>query len=417
MKKIVKRMLCVLVGFSLFTMPAFGGVMSNQELMQHIQSMQKRLEQLESALRQKDREIEEIKANKSEGGSEASSANWSDRVTFSGAVELDYSYADDSNTGSNIINDSTSDLDIGTVELGVEVAIHDYVTGNMVLKGEGLDGDDRVFWDEASITIQKEGTPVYFIGGKRGQPFGGFESHLINDPVTQELYEVADTGVTVGFTPGVFGLDLSATVYKGEVLMTKMLDGAYGLNRTYLDPTATLPAWRAGGMGAFYAETDDVSSFIGNITLSPAEGLALSVFYDSEPGDGQRNNTLGGMFHYEISKFTLDAEYITAIQREKDSVTGKEHEESAWAGSVAYHATDVLELAARYEAFDDDIVGEQDGNLESRYGLGFTYTLFEKDGFSTALMGEYRKSRLEKAAGSLADDDLDEIFARLAISF
>ena len=101
-------------------------------------------------------------------------------LSFSGAIELDYSYSDDSDIGDNTVNDSTSDLDIGTVELGLEVAFHEYVTGNFLLKGEALDSDnDRVFWDEVTISIQKEGLPFYFVGGKRGQPFGMFESHLI----------------------------------------------------------------------------------------------------------------------------------------------------------------------------------------------------------------------------------------------
>jgi len=113
-------------------------------------------------------------------------------LSFSGAIELDYSYADDS---------SASDLDIGTAELGLEVTFHEYVTGNFLLKGEALDSDnDRVFWDEATISIQKEGLPVYFVGGKRGQPFGVFESHLINDPITQACYEIAKTGASGGRT-------------------------------------------------------------------------------------------------------------------------------------------------------------------------------------------------------------------------
>ncbi|MBW2105779.1 MAG: hypothetical protein JRI26_07105 [Deltaproteobacteria bacterium] len=69
------------------------------------------------------------------------------------------------------------------------------------------------------------------------------------------------------------------------------------------------------------------------------------------------------------------------------------------------------------EAFDDDIAGEQDGHLEYRYSIGFTYTLFEKDDFATNLMGEYRISNYEKAPGSTADDKLNEAFLRLAIEF
>jgi len=327
----------------------------------------------------------------------------SDRLTFSGAIELDFSYADDHDIGNNTVNDSTSDLDIGTVELGLEVAFHEYVTSNFILKGEALDtDDDRVFWDEATITIQKEGFPIYFVGGKRGQPFGMFESHLINDPITQDCYEIAKTGVTVAYTTDY--LDISATIYKGEELMTHIVDSEYGFER---DNSPT------------YEETDDVSSYIGNITISPVEGLDLAGYYDSEPGDGERNETAGMSVHYEIGKVTLDAEYIAALSREKHFTDNKEYKESAWFMAVAFQAMEPLEIAARYEAFNDDITGEQDSHLTDRYSIGFTYTLFENDSFATNLMGEYRISNFEVEPGNPngVDDELKEAFLRLGIEF
>jgi len=68
-----------------------------------------------------------------------------------------------------------------------------------------------------------------------------------------------------------------------------------------------------------------------------------------------------------------------------------------------------------YEAFDDNIACDQDGHLTDRYIIGFTYTLFEKDIFAASLMGEYRISSYEKAAGSTAEDKLNEAFSRLVI--
>ncbi len=322
-----------------------------------------------------------------------------------GAIELDYSYADDKDISSNAFNDSTSDLDIGTIELGLESAFHEYVTGNFVLKGEALDSDnDRVFWDEATITVQKEGFPVYFVGGKRGQPFGMFESHLINDPITQDCYEIAKTGATVGFTPNVLGLDISATIYKGEELIGHLAESEYGFER---DNT----------LG--YEETDKVDSYIANITAEPVNGVVLSIYYDSEPGDDDRNETIGGTVHWEISRLTLDAEYIGAINREKNFSDNEEYKEFAWFASVAFQAMDPLEIAVRYENFDDGMDSDQDEHLDNRYGLGFTYTLFEKDSFACNLLGEYRISNFEAESGNPngVDDKLNEFFLRLAIEF
>jgi len=364
--------LSILIG----AQPALSEGMSNYELEQEIKALKEKIE---------------------------GASVLSDKLSFSGAIELDYSYSDDGNTGDNTVNDSTSDLDIGTVELGIEAAFHEYVTGNFILKGEALDTDnDRVFWDEATISIQKEGFPFYFVGGKRGQPFGMFESHLINDPITQDCYEIAKTGVTVGYATDL--LDISATVYKGEELIGHLEEAGYGFERD------NNPA---------YEETDDLSSYIGNITISPLDALMLSAYYDSEPGDGNRNETAGISVHYEIGMVTLDTEYIAAISREKHFTDNKEYNESAWFAAIAFQATEPLEIAARYEAFDDDITGEQDGHLTDRYGLGFTYTVFENDSFATNLMGEYRISNFEVEPGNPngVDDKLNEAFLRLTIEF
>ena len=364
--------LSILIG----AQPALSEGMSNYELEQEIKALKEKIE---------------------------GASVLSDKLSFSGAIELDYSYSDDGNTGDNTVNDSTSDLDIGTVELGIEAAFHEYVTGNFILKGEALDTDnDRVFWDEATISIQKEGFPFYFVGGKRGQPFGMFESHLINDPITQDCYEIAKTGVTVGYATDL--LDISATVYKGEELIGHLEEAGYGFERD------NNPA---------YEETDDLSSYIGNITISPLDALMLSAYYNSEPGDGNRNETAGISVHYEIGMVTLDTEYIAAISREKHFTDNKEYNESAWFAAIAFQATEPLEIAARYEAFDDDITGEQDGHLTDRYGLGFTYTVFENDSFATNLMGEYRISNFEVEPGNPngVDDKLNEAFLRLTIEF
>jgi predicted porin len=239
------------------------------------------------------------------------------------------------------------------------------------------------------------------VGGKRTQPFGIFENRLINDPITQDCYEIATTGATFGLVPG-YNLDISATVYKGETLMSHLVESEYGYERDN---------------SPIYEETNDVNSYILNITMEPADGLLLSLYYDSEPGDDNRNDTIGGTVHWEISRFAFDWEYIKATQREKNFSDNEEHKDSAWFLAAAFQIIDPLEIAARYEAFDDGMDGDQDEHLKNRYSVGLTYTLFEKDNFILNLMGEYRKSNYEKAEGSTADDNLDEFFLRLAFEF
>ncbi|MCP3873654.1 MAG: porin [Desulfobacteraceae bacterium] len=323
------------------------------------------------------------------------------RITLSGAVELDYSYADDKDTSDNTINGSTSDLDIGTVELGIEAALHKYVTATLLLKGEALDSDANVFWDEAFFEIKKEDVPLYLVGGKRAQPFGVFESLFINDPVTCELYEINDTGITIGFAnETLLGFDLSFTLYKGETLITKVNDSGYGWSR---DNTAG------------YTVSDAVNSFIISSSIEPVEGFALSIYFNSEPGDTDRNTTLGGAVHFEVANLILDGEYIQAIKRELHVTDNQEYNEKAWTVSLGYQIVDPLMVAGRYESFDAD--NETAGNLENRYSVGATYTLLEMDSFVCSLMGEYRKSSFETTASSSNDEENDEFFARIAIEF
>ena len=252
-----------------------------------------------------------------------------DKITLSGAIELDYSYSDDADTGDKTSKSSESDLSLGTIELGLEANLHPYVTANVLLKGEDLDSDDKVFFDEAFFTIAKDGMPVYFIGGKRCQPFGVYESLFINDPVTQDLYEVNKTGATLGYADeNLMGLDVSFTLYRGRTLVEKINDADYGV---------TFPTTK---------DSDSVNSFIVNAGIAPAEGLHLSAFFNSEPGDNDRNTTMGAAAHWDFGNFIADVEYISALNRDKDTA-GKEYNEKAWTASLGYQVAEIGRASCR----------------------------------------------------------------------
>lgn len=322
-------------------------------------------------------------------------------ITLSGAIELDYSYADDSDVSNRNVNDSTSDLDVGTAQIGIAAQLHEWVSAAAVLKGESLDSSSNVFWDETYFKIQGPDMPLYLVAGKRAQPFGVFNSSFISDPVTQDLYEINDTGLTIGLAPeNMMGMDLSFTVYKGETLITRAGNAGFG--------------W-ARDNNAGYTATNDVNSYILSGSISPAELLSLCVFFNSEPGDSDLNNTLGAALHFEMEKFSADAEYITALDREMHIADSREYKENAWTVSMGYQVLDPLLVAIRYEAFDAD--KKADGNLENRYGIAGTWTLFKKDSFVCNLMAEYRRSEYETIPVTSVDEKLNEFFARLAIEF
>ncbi|MCG8566613.1 MAG: LbtU family siderophore porin [Desulfobacterales bacterium] len=369
------------------TLCAFMALTWNTALADTQQELEKRVAALESQLAEKQAET---------------GSNWSDRITLSGTIELDYSYTADDDVSDKTKENSNSDLSLGTVELGLEAQLHQWVTANVLLKGEDLDDSDgEVKWDEVFVTFQNDAFPVYAVAGKRYQPFGAYESLFINDPVTQDLYEVNETGLTLGYTDqALMGLDVSVTVYKGETLINRVTDAEYGWERN---------------TAAGYTETDTLNSYIISAAIAPTEGMHLSVFFNSEPGDSDRNSTLGAAVHWDGFGFTADAEYIGALERELHRTDNREYKEKAWTLSLGYQVMEALQLALRYEGFDSD--RDNAGDLENRYSAGLTYTVLETDNLTTSLMGEYRRSNYETKAGSNNNEDLDEFFARLALEF
>ena len=123
---------------------------------------------------------------------------------------------------------------------------------------------------------------MYGVLGFRTQPFGAFFPRLVTDPVTQDAYEVKKVGATLGWKPGPWDLDLSATAYRGEEQMAHLF--VSGL----FDSASVVRSTDAG----LRAEADDVGSWILAATLSPLKDLVAGAAFVSEPGDGRRNQTL-----------------------------------------------------------------------------------------------------------------------------
>ena len=156
---------------------------------------------------------------------------------------------------------------------------------------QGGNGDINL--DEAIVTLKSLQLPLYFIGGKTVMPFGVFEDHLIEGTLAEDLYEVDEWGATLGVNPDFYGLDISVSVYKSAQVIENLQN-------------FDTHEWRSGRQ-----KEDKFRSYITNITLEPLEDtLTLSAFYDNEPGDGSRNQSIGGAFTLNYWKFSLDAEYV-----------------------------------------------------------------------------------------------------------
>ena len=327
------------------------------------------------------------------------------KVRLNGLVELNYEYLDvddigDENSG------SSSDFFISTAELALRVFFNEWSKTKIVVTAEdvGQQGEDgKIRLDEAIATLKSLHLPLYLIGGKTVMPFGVFEDHLIEGTLAEDLYEIDEWGATLGFNPDFYGLNLSFSIYEDPQVIENLQN---------FDTHDFRPERQ---------KEDKFRSFITNITLEPIEdSLILSAYYDSEPGDGNRNQTVGGAFTLKYWKFTLDAEYITALTREKGE-NEEENKESAGVVGLAFDLLDSWQLATRYEVYDDDNPGDQDEVLDYRIVAGFNYSLLDVFNFSyltDALFSfEYRYSKYEKETGSEAANSQNMFQFQLALGF
>lgn len=131
-----------------------------------------------------------------------------DRITFSGAVEVEANVTDNANA------DDSSDITLATVELSADAAIHDLVKAHLLLLYED-DGATPLDVDEGTITIgNMEQYPIYLTAGRMAVPFGNFTTNLVSDPLTLSLAETKETVLQVGFEAnGFYG---SVYVFNGD---------------------------------------------------------------------------------------------------------------------------------------------------------------------------------------------------------
>jgi hypothetical protein len=328
-----------------------------------------------------------------------------DKVQLNGGFELNYEYLDvkdidDENSG------SSSDFFMSTAELALRIFFNEWSKTKIVVTAEdvGRQGEDgKIRLDEAIVTLKSLGMPLYVVGGKTVMPFGVFEDHLIEGTLAEDLYEIDEWGATLGYDPDFYGLDISFSVYRNPQVMRNLEDFD-------THDFSTAPK-----------NEDKFRSYIANISLEPIEDtLILSAYYDSEPGDGSRNQTLGGAFTLNYWKFTLDAEYITALAREKGE-NEEENKESAGVVGLAFEPLESLQLATRYAVFSDDNPGDQDEVLDYRIVAGFNYSLLELVDVSfltdATIFFEYRYSKYEKETGSEATDSQNMFQFQMVLGF
>jgi len=361
-------------------------------------------------IKQHEKMIEEIEEKKEEEEKEGAQGpgieqKSREKIELNGFVELNYEYLDVKDID-DAASGSSSDFFLSSVAIALRIFFNEWSKAKVVLEFEDVgrnDGSERFHLDEAIATLKAPWIPLYFIGGKTVMPFGVFEDRLIEGTLAEDLYEIDELGATLGFAPDFLGLDISFSIYEDASIAENLHD------------------FDTHEFSSDHHKEDRFNSYIANVTLAPAgDTLTVSAFYDSEPGDGRRNESIGGAFTLNFWKFILDTEYITALQRENGE-NGKENKESAAVVGLAFDVLDSLQLATRYAVFDDDNPGDQDGVLDYRFIAGFNYSFIDVVDISfledAIFSFEYRFSKYEKEKGSEADDSQNMFQFQVALEF
>jgi hypothetical protein len=321
---------------------------------------------------------------------------WDDRISLELLVELNGFYTDIEDEGDPSSGDLW-DAYIGTIGVRLNAAMTEWLSFDLSTDLEDIGKHDEsvtLTLSEAFATLHHQNYPVYFIFGKRTLPFGVFEDRMISGPLTEELYEIVDVGATLGVQFDLLHANLSLTLYKGQHVIEN------------------LEQFNTHEFADERVETDRVDAYILALESEPIDDvLTFALFFDSESGDGRRNETIGIAATGMLYDITVDLEYIKALKREYGE-DGKQNLEAAWISAIAYQPVDAIQAALRYEHFDDDGV-EQDQVVDFRYLAGLNYFIDD----AITLSFEYRHTAFEREDGSNAADALNEYQLQLAFEF
>ena len=311
------------------------------------------------------------------------------QMQITGTIEAEVGYRSDYD------DVKESDVDLTTLELGINVALTDFFSGFALMKWEE-DGDEGVFLDEGGVTlgnIDEYGAAVTV--GKLYVPFGTFESGMISDPLTLELGDTREGSVIVDF--GVGGFYSAAYAFNSAIndASDDMID-AFGVNAGYVFEAEEMSVDVSIG---WISNLTSSSSFL---TYLDDAGVALLDDYTA----GATVCAVVGIFD-----FTLIGEYLTAL--DSDYLVAEDAEPATWNLEIGYgfeisgHGSSV---AASYQGSDEAVFL---GLPETRIGAAFSYDI--TDGLGIAF--EYIHNEDYDTSDGGTGESSNVVTCQLALEF
>jgi hypothetical protein len=279
-----------------------------------------------------------------------------------------------------------SDISLATAEIFFRGDINKYTRGVLhFLWEEG--NTEPVDIDEAFLLIgQTSDMPFYVLAGRIYPAVGMFDSYLVSDTITKNLFETQESAAELGYAGGWFNVNLGA--YSGALQQSGQGDDTF-INSYYTrlqltNPQGTLNGWRLSG-GVAYTNN-----------LGNAGGLMEYI-----PGE-RVQDLVGGLsisLAAEYGMFAFVGEYITALDDFKPGelsfADGKKARPSAYNLELAITPWEQWTFAVRYEGAGDLFALEP----ERQFGGGVNWAFLP----DTVLSFEYLR-------GDYANDDIRDLF-------
>ncbi len=374
-------------------------------------------EEMWNILQRQQREIQALKGRLGETGAAEAPApetaadpggsglalKWSDRITFSGVVEVEAGHAEEFD------GTEGSDATLATVELAMDVVINDWVNVNVVFLHEE-DDTELVDVDSGTITIGNlERHPLYLTAGLMGVPFGNFTSNLISDPLTLELGETFESAIQLGFeNQGLYG---SVYVFNGdanEVNSDSDLE-QFGANLGFKHESEAFNLDIGGTYINSIEDSDGISDALGTTTSA-----TVTTAVDTMP------NHIGGVSGYGVlgvGPVMLAGEYLTATEDFDVSKmawnTTQGARPRAWNAELGY----TLDVNGKEVIFSTAWQGTREalalGLPESRFLVGASVGILE----NTGLALEWMQSDDYEVAEGGTGRDVDATTLQLAVEF
>ncbi len=407
MKKLLTCFLSILFAVFLFSGSALAQEMSKEELAEELKALKERTRSLEEALAIpekaetsdiiEDEDVEDVEDVE----------EYIKRIEFSGAIEVEASYEQiKPKVGEK---EDYSDLTLATVDFAVDALITDRMRTHVLFEYE--DGEE-VIVDEAIIHYQAEevcvpdlscNSPWYASIGRLSIPFGYFESHFINGPLTEDLGETKETAVIAGiYNPFI---NIAAGVFNGDVDM----NGNDDRIESYVAACRfTLPEDASPNVGLM----------IGVYYISKiADSDDLTDFFDAEFGTDEIIEYVAGFSSFLsvsfMNRFFFEAEYVGAVESFKDDENFKP---KAWNFEFAFIPIEDFKVAVRYGGSSDtsDAFGTTENFLpDTQVGICGIYEIFN----NTAIGLEYLYEEFEYYEEIGNDAEVVTITTQLAVEF